>query len=155
MVDKLPQFLEIPQPEKPPNIKVEINNLKAAWDNCPSSKQANWDGIVGAPERRFFKKAKKFFDWYAAEHIIRYERNVAMVRNFDPSSHKLPTPLEDMRVKEWRMYSDYFTGIAHLGDPSELADWLSQFEQFLLNTLVPRTFEDYNAIDDILKEGSQ
>lgn len=150
MVNKLPEFMEVPQKEKPANIKVEVNKLKLAWDKCSASTQHQWDESVSDNERSFFRKAKEFFDWYATEHEIRYERNVAFVRSLDTSTNRLPTLLESFRAKEWQTYYHYFSGVAHLRESTELESWLEQLETFLLNSLVPRTFDDFKAIDDLL-----
>lgn len=155
MVDNLPKFFAIPQPEKPANIKVEVNNLKALWDKCKASKQDAWDGAVGAAEKKFFKKAKKFFDWYSEEHTIRYERNAALVRTLDLSANKLPRRLEEARVQEWQDHYHFFSGVAHLKDDAEFYKWLEALEDYLLNALIPRTFDDFSEIDALLSGGKQ
>lgn len=155
MVNKLPEFLDIPQPDKPANIKAKVNDLKTAWDKCSASGADAWDNSVDARLQNFIKKVKQFFLWYVHEHASRYERNAALVRGLDLSLNKLPQQLEIVRVQEWQHHYDYFTGVAHLGDPTAFDQWFEALENRLLDMLIPRTFDDFEAIDELLGGGEE
>jgi len=150
LIDGLPRFLDCSQPKKPEEVKDMVNNLRAVWCRCNASKQENWDKTVNNALVKFIKEAKKFFDWYERECPDRRERNVNLVRNLDPSEHRLPSQLEQMRADEWRDYQHYFCGVLHLGDPREFEQRLDALEICLIDALVPRTFEEFDQIDKLL-----
>jgi hypothetical protein len=157
MVKTLPRYLDIPQPESPANIKDKINQLKEIWDKCSRGKPEPWEAPVDASFRKFIKKVREFFAWYDVEHTIRHQQNIALVRATDPSAFRLPQQLEDLRVKEWQGHYNYFVKVAHLVDQGEFEpdlfdQWLAALEDRLLQMLVPRTFDEFRDMDEILEE---
>lgn len=152
MIDKLPKFIGGPRPKKPPTLKEKVKELQGAWSNYLATSQEEWYGATERSKTKFLKCAKAFFDWFSKEHPIRLQRDVSLLRKLDPSTNFLPSLLEKHRAIELQKLKEYFTGVAHLKEPVEFEEWLGALEAYLINMMVPRTFEDKKEIDMLLEE---
>ncbi|MES1227553.1 MAG: hypothetical protein ABUL72_02720, partial [Armatimonadota bacterium] len=62
-------------------------------------------------------------------------------------------PLENQNVRLWMELKEYFANTAHHRggmNPDEFSSNLLRLETFLSDRLVPRTFDDFADIDDII-----
>ena len=81
-----------------------------------------------------------------------------VLQALDPIRSPLPQPLEELRVDEWDEIRRYFIVVAHHNlqtNPENFKSRLAALEKFLLDRFCPRTFEDHDLIDSIIKEGEQ
>jgi hypothetical protein len=104
---------------------------------------------------RFLEQLEGFFDWFAADRPARRQRAAALLRELDPGTGTLPAPIESLRVEEWRECTTFFVRAAHHGPctEEEFRQWLDVFERFLLDRLVPRTFDNADQLDALIEEG--
>ena len=160
LMEKMPRYLDLPVPPEGPRLGDKVRSLVPVWEKVLS--RSNWsgnDGWVGTIDevlREFLRKARELFAWFNVERPMRRERMTRVIRGLDPSGRSLPPPIEKLHVDEWVEYHDYFNDVAHhritpTSEDFEL--WLGALESFLLDRLRPRTFEDLEIIDLIIKEG--
>lgn len=154
LIEKLPRYLDVPAPRKPPTLKEEVRRLVAAWRKAgvePSAVNARRAGD-------FFKAFERFVIWFEGVHLTMREQAAATIRGLDPSGRPLPTPIEDLRIKEWQECNWFFQGVSHHNkecSSDDLRQWLDVLERFLLDLLRPRTFDDFSAIDRLIEEGER
>jgi len=146
-------------PEGPP-LGDKVRDLGTTWtklvghDNWKG--KDGWAGTIDESLERFLKKAKEFFDWFTADRPTRLTRMKGILRGLDPSGRPLPAPIEELHVEEWAQCHEYFIRVSHhatIPTDEDFESWREVLERFLLDRLYPRTFEDLDAIDRIVKEG--
>ena len=67
----------------------------------------------------------------------------------------MPQPLVEKRTTEWKDLLRYFNSLTHHNHEPALAQFLEKLgalETFLLEHLAPRTFEDQDEIDRLIRE---
>jgi len=157
LVDKLPIYIDIPQPTKPANLKAKVQELRDTWDRAKKKSDCctpdGWTGSVDKPLEVLLGEIGSFFDWFAKERATRYERTAVVVRALDASEHRLPERIEKLRVAEWDEHYGYFAGVSHQGSAAEFDGMVEALESLLLQTLKPKTFDDHADIDDLIAEG--
>jgi hypothetical protein len=108
--------------------------------------------------RNFLSKCQDFFTWFEAGYATRREQAARLLRRLDPLALPLPGPIEELQVEELQRHREYFEGVCHHivdAQPDDFSSWQSAFERFLLDRLIPRTFEDHAHLDEIIREGEQ
>lgn len=160
MMEKLPEVLDVPITAMNEGLKDKVQAQQTNWQetvektNCYKGKQ--WEGEIDAKLQKFLKGLGEFFNWFT-EHQPRRRAEVREVlRSLDNSRILLPVPLEEENVRIWLKIRDYFVLICHHRHSTtveEFNQWLSALERFLLDRLLPRTFDDIETIDKIIAEG--
>lgn len=157
LMEKLPQFIDVPTREKstkPVSLGVKVRELSDYWAGV--SAEVVSATVITAKLRKFHKKVKEFFDWFEQSVPKRREQTAQALRRLDVTGRSLPTPIEQLHIKHWGLCNDFFQGVSHHGhvcSPGEFANWLDEFERFLLDRMRPRTFETFSALDNIIEEG--
>jgi len=160
LMDNLPRYLDLEIKVSNTRLGDKVSSLISAWDNTASKSTrrstAGWAGEIDIPLKKFFSKFEEFYSWYKQQRPQRSVTIKRVLRTFDVMPVPLPTPLEELRVKEWSFLHDYFTNVLHHSSQSSLDEfmqWMGAIETFLLDRLQPRTFEDFTLIDAIIQEG--
>jgi hypothetical protein len=155
LIEKLPAYIAIPVPERPPSLKPEVQRVIADWKKAKI--ETATIATVDPKSRKFLASWEKFVTWFEDNHASRRARTAATLRGLDPAGRALPGPIEGLRVAEWQEIDQFFVRAAHHGACSdeEYGGWLDAFERFLLDQLRPRTFEDFSALDAIIAEGER
>jgi len=159
-MEKMPRYLDLPVPPEGPRLGDKVRDLDTIWGKLvshPSWKgNDGWAGVIDESLGRFLKKSEEFFEWLKSERPMRRERMTTVLRGLDPSGRALPPTIEELHVEEWLQCHAYFIRVAHHGATPTNEDydqWFGALERFLLDRLYPRTFEDLDAIDRIIREG--
>ncbi len=105
------------------------------------------------PLKDFLTQMEKDFERIQAIRPTRKARGKEIIKQLDPQKMSLPKRIEDLRVKEWQEYEDYFTGASHHHQVEDYENMVFYFEDFLLNYINPKTTEDHKKILGIIKEG--
>jgi hypothetical protein len=157
LIEKLPEHVDVPTKARGESLRAKVNELHPAWDRATKGnchRDGVWGGEIDTPLQTFLARAAGFFAWLR-EHLPRRRDEAARaLRQFDATGRKLPEPLESLNVDAWDQMRDYFTSVAHHRksvDPGEFTMWVGALERFLLDLLVPRTFDDFGEIDALLK----
>lgn len=127
------------------NLKERVIGLKDQWIDFTNN----------GNEKQFLKKVSDFFEWFQLDFPKRKEDARKTLRNIDPSKRPLPDNLENLAINYIMDIKKYFAGLAHHGRKLIISDffgYLSEFEKFLLDRIVPRTFDDFAEIDEIIRE---
>ena len=159
LMEKLPMYLDMPVPARLPTLKVKVQQLEQVWNHTYKHSKCRgipgWQGSIDPPLIKLLTKMEEFFGWFTSERPTRKQRTSTILRKLDPVGMPLPKPIEDLRIEEWDQCHDYFEAIAHHKsvEIEELKVWLASLERFLLDQLIPRTFEDLSILDQIISEG--
>lgn len=166
LMEKVRRYIPapLPVPDKTskdlPNMTVKVRELQSLWNKTKKASKSfsnnAWSGALDSPLGKFLIRTETFFQWVEQERPARKQQTAAVLRRLDPQGHALPAPIENLRIQEWEHYDEFFQDVAHHRinvEEAELLRYIDLIEQFLLDRLVPRTFDDYKVIDEIIKEG--
>jgi len=163
-INAIPKIVQVPIEALNEDMGSKVNDLQNEWNKtCQNSdcyKNNEWEGKIDSHLRKLLKNIFDFFDWKNKHRPKRKKEIISTFRELDGSNRQLPEKLEEINVNKWMMIRDYFIGIAHHKtiDPSyilEFNNWLAELENFLLDILIPRTFNDFEIIDKIIEEGDK
>lgn len=161
LLDNLPRYCDVPDDIEPHSqLKNKVIGLQGVWrkfTNAWSSPGTNrWEGEIDGSLGRFLRACERFFVWFADSFLLHRERVVSVLRSFDPGGMPMPATLEDQVFDEWKRLRDFFLDVLHhrvTPNEVELKNRLADLEAFLLERLRPRTFADFEDLDQIIEEG--
>lgn len=141
-------------------LKPRVMNLKEAFarlkrNTAGYSQPGVWTGPFDSHISRFLKKMDDFFGWMDSDRPSRRTAFQRTMAHLDASGRALPKPLRDRRYRDWKQMVSFFQKTSHhrsFPTVSELLHRIGELETFLSSVLVPTTFDDFNAIDALLKE---
>mgnify|MGYP001558515587 CR=1 FL=1 len=140
------------------SLTDQANRLEDQWKGATNSgnfSNGEWKGDIDSPLRTFLGHVAIFFQWKRTNRPRRREAAAEVLRRMEKSGTSLPPRLREMNAKTWLEMRDYFENISHHNDrshPDEFGEWMGALENFILERLQPRTFEDDDAIDRLLRE---
>lgn len=153
MLKNLPKFIDVPQIAEGPRLGDSRNDFK---ENFNKIKKNN------PPEetlRRIIEICEKFIEDSESLMPKRKENFKTLLNNLEHGPNPLPEPIENLRWLEWREYLDFFNTVAHETEKKtsleKFTEHLIGIETFLLDRLKPRTFEEIDNIDTLIKEGEE
>ncbi len=160
LMEKVPAFLDVQMRAHQESLGSKARELEDRWqttiERSTCYDDGNWSGEIDQPLLNMLEALQRFFDWFG-EHRPRRRIEVATIlQRLNGSDHTLPAALEDLEIDRWMRIRDFFQAVAHHRKQvtqDEFERWLGALEMFLLDRLRPRTFADFDAIDDIIKEG--
>lgn len=159
MLEKLPAAVGI-VPQKPDTV-AQCQKFEAKWRRhalkSNTHDNGNFAGEIDEQLLRFLIEAKSFFDWFSSRPNRRDER-AEMIRALDAMQVAMPSVIEKIRTDELAHYVYYFTGVSHHNGPTAEKEFLAnltQLEGFLLNYFYPRTFDEFEELDTLIKAGSE
>jgi hypothetical protein len=160
LMEKLPEFVNVPIRAQSESLKSEVRNLEQIWlftlEKSQSYNNQIWEGDIDPRLHKLLKKLHLFFEWFTNHYPRRKEEIAETLRRLDISGRTLPTTLEELNIKTWFGIRDFFQSVAHHRKHTTTDDfgqWLEALEIFLLYRLHPRTFSDFDKIDEIIQEG--
>jgi hypothetical protein len=160
LIEKLPQHFNVPQQAMTESLKAKVNELLPHWDRAQKGschKDGVWDGAIDNLLKAFLRRLGGFLEWHTTHHRRRNAEAVDALRKFDATGRALPPPLEALNVAALEQMRDFFQKVAHhrrVVEHGEFVAWQDSLERFLLDRLVPRTFEDFEEIDQLIDEVS-
>jgi hypothetical protein len=164
LMEKLPRYVDVPSALPPGDMKPQvtkdrIQQLGALWKHVIAKSRCHnagkWAGELDNPLKRFLGAFGDFHVWYEKEIPTVGERVGKFLRQLDPSSQPIPATLVKNQVNQWQSFYQFFTAVSHHGKPtneSEMNARILEIEAFLADILVPRTFDRFNAIDELIRE---
>ena len=160
LMNRLPDYLDVPMPAHSERGGDWVGSLRNCWKtaltNSACRQNATWEGNIDAPLVKLMLELEGFLKWQDELHPRRRDEVAALWRRLDPAGGKLPVKLEAINYKEWSDLYAFFNGILHHGRAvtfDEFQAKLTATERLLLDRLRPRTFADWQTIDDIIREG--
>lgn len=157
-MNALPTVLDVPVASYP-HMKVKVNEL-VAWFERESVKSESFsDGIrsgdIDGHAGRLLEKLGEFAMWWRTNVPSRRHEIKAVLRELTPIDRPMPEVLWDARSGQWSNLLGYFQGVTHHQKRPALDEFLERLgllEEFLLDYLEPRTFEDLDEIDSVIAE---
>lgn len=160
MMEKIPEIIDVPVKAQKENLKGKIREVEDFWKRATTNSQCydqgQWCGKIDGSLRKLLARLGKFFNWFGNHHPRRRDEIGRTLGRMDDTQREIPEPLQELNVTTWEELRDFFVPVAHhRRSPSrkEFSQWLDALERFLLDRFVPRTFEDFEEIDKILREG--
>lgn len=160
VMEKLPEFIQAPVQAQKESLRVKVNSLQDSWRHTLAKsichQDERWVGQIDRPLSGFLKRIAVFFGWYETHAPRRRQEIAHAIQQLDVSGRRLPGRLEELSVERWDRTKAFFQLVAHHRKQTTLAElhqWLSDFEQCVLNLTSPRTFDDFDDIDRIIEEG--
>lgn len=159
LIEKLPQHFGLRQKAHNEQLGALVNDVCAVWEktlrttSCMSNE--TWMGEIDDALRKCLVKVDNFVSTFRTNNPRRREEVVGLIHALDPGRGRLPNELEDSNVKAIQQMRSTFVKVAHHRECPSEHDFmllLSGFEQILLARLCPRTFEDHDTIDAIIRE---
>jgi hypothetical protein len=159
LMEKLPRYLNVPA-QTQPGMQERLRSLNRRWiatvRKSKCHENGKWNGEIDQILQDVLIEIGAFFGWIN-EHIpTRKEATARVLRTLDVLGRALPPPIEALHIEKWDLIHGFFLGVGHHQRPAsdeEFKNWLSALESFLLDQLLPRTFDDHAKIDAIIKEG--
>ena|ERR1043166_4209361 len=157
-MNSLPRVLDLPvvQFDQIMNrIRTFIDRWGTATKASACLKDGKWDGQIDDQLRRALTSTREFVEWVEHQVPTRRIETSAVLRKLFPSERPMPTALLDIRVNEWSDLLRYFNNVAHHDSRPDVVEFdrrVQSLEEFLLDLLAPRTFEDQDEIDRLIRE---
>jgi len=159
-MEKIPRYIAVETRASRESLKPKVRELEDRWnttvENSACYDNGDWNGSIDRHLRRLLQRLQRFLDWFGEHHPQRRVEAAVVLRQLEGSGRTLPARLEDQEVKGWMATKEYFLAVAHHGRQPAEEDFrarMDALERFLLDRLRPRTFADFDAIDDIIQEG--
>jgi hypothetical protein len=169
LIEKLPDIVDIPvqavaasaaSAPKSTTMGDQVRELEKHWDRF----KRKWN--PSAPEvasKKFHKDIaallKNLGDFFEMIRRIMPKRRDEVrgtLRGLDPAGQPLAPLIEDRLVQRLLDLRDYFLKVAHHKVETSEIDFrerLLALETFLRERLVPRTYEEFTKIDEIIARG--
>ncbi len=160
LMEKIPAFLDVQTRAHQESLGSKVRELEDRWQTTIARSECyddgGWSGEIDRHLLKLLETLQRLFDWLSEHRPRRRIEAARILQRLDGSDHTLPAALEDLEVDRWMTIRDFFVSISHHGQQAtqdEFERRLDALERFLLDRLRPRTFADFDAIDDIIKEG--
>ena len=162
LMEKLPEYLDVPMKALKESLKVKVieveNHLSDAQAKSKCHDEGSWRGEIDPPLKSLLDHVTVFFTWFKNHHPRRKAEASRVLRTMDPSGRYLPPPLEDLNVSAWQEMWDFYKSVAHhrrQASRDDFRQWVDALERFLLDRMIPRTFDDMDAIDAIVNSAKR
>jgi hypothetical protein len=162
LMEKLPRHLRLPVTEPARSRSERLRDHASAWEAAKNASQCwgdgQWRGEVDDPLRDYLVAEEQFIAEYLAEAPTRAASVRILVRSLDPLAHPLLEPAEDLWVKRLDRLNRYFEGVAHHQITPSAGDFdgrVEELESFLLDFMLPRTYEIEDALDALIEEAER
>ena len=160
LMDRIPSFLDVAIEKKTSSLTDKVTSLQAAFrktiKNTKNHSEKRWNGAIDGHLAKLLIHLEDFVGWFGENRSIRRIRTEQLLMGLDPSRTPLPNQLLGRNVDIWNDLYNYFNKTLHHNHKptgEEFSLWLAALEGFLVDRLSPRTYDDQDFIDQIIKEG--
>lgn len=158
VMDRLARTSDAPIRKKGPDTNSLIQPIADAWEKLISSNEwpgkPPWESEINASLRKFLKSCQKLIPKIRETRKKNKDQASDLIESHNVHELSLPTNILENRAREWMDYRKVFVGVAH-HEPMEetmYKRWLTLFEEFLLNLVLPRTVSDQKKILKMIDE---
>lgn len=162
LMEKIPQTIDVPVKAQNERMGAKVDKLRQLWETTVNKSSCHaggeWRGEIDPPLRGLLNELSRFFYWHATHHPEMREEIRLVLRRLDAPGRVLPSQIEDENISAWREMRDFFVNTSHhrlRPERQEFLQRLDELELFLLDRFHPRTFEDFEKIDALLREAAQ
>lgn len=160
LMNRIPDYLGVETKDLKVRMGDKVTPLAAAWEQTCNGSSARrgpkeWGGKIDGSLAKFLVDIEEFFEWLLEHRPKRRAVVGKTLRELDDASVPLPEPIQELRITEWQKYYRYFVAVAHHSSAmeDEFGAYLYSLEMYLLHQLRPKTFEDIEEIDVLIREG--
>lgn len=157
LMEKLPRYLGIPIRQPGGELVKAVSHLQDLWEKVKKERQNFLDqgfvGLIDPPLEEFLEEFERFYQDNSQYKQSRREEARSFFRSLELARYQLPECLEDRNLKVWNRIHRFFTDLSHHGKRSsnmEFCDYFHQLELLLLDKFYPKTFDDFDAIDQLI-----
>ena len=162
LMEKIPTYLNVSTKAQQESLKSKARELEDSYSSmCQRTscldESSRWDGPIDNPLRKFLRRLGQCLDWFDTHHPRRRKEIGGMLERLEGTEGVLPPQLASLNVDAWTKIRDFFVGVSHhriACNETDIRQWLDALERFLLDRLVPRTFDDFNDSDSLFDEES-
>jgi len=158
LMEKFPLYVNI---GIRPSVSMgsKVNELKTLWTRLINSHRWQdklWEGLIDVNIAELLRFLDSFFEWHEKEVPSKTDKVIQVFRELDPTKRKIPYSLEKLNAQFWRTMNEYFQGVSHHGNTNtsydEFCEYVYSLEQFLIERIERRTFDDHSEIDSIINK---
>lgn len=160
LMEKLPRILDMPVLEMQPKMVDMVRPLQGAWKKATRDshcfKNPSGSSTIDNHLQGYLEESERFFEWLKRDRPTRKQQAARALRSLDPQGRPLPGSIENLRVEEWDHCRNYFESVSHHNRETtsdEFSKWTEVLENFLLDRLAPRTYEDFSVLNALIREG--
>lgn len=136
-----------------------FNTMADRWDRGRKRSRCFtdgvWSGEIDDPARTSFAAVEEAITWHRENRPRRRETVRTTIRGLDASKRPVPSWIEDKKIDLWDELRDFFIAVCHHGretDEVEFSGALDALERFVLDQLRPRTFDQQDALADLIRQ---
>ena len=162
LMEKLPEYFNAPV-KSDGNLNDKVQDILHAYNSaekktsCFSINQG-WFGEIDVFLTEFLFKLRTFFNWFEENRPRRKVKLARLLSKMEKAPSNLPEPLFKKNVKKWDDWWNFFQSVAHhriLPEEQQFLQNLNSLEGFILDRLLPETFDDFAEIDCLIAEGEK
>ncbi len=156
IMDWLPRYIDLPVEHT--TLGTRANNLRGEWGRLEKKtkclQNGEWTGEIDPAMIRFLARAGEFFGWMEQQRPHKTAQTAKVLQALDPIG--LPAPLVEDNASSYLKIRNFFVEVAHHREctEEEFFQWMDAYEIFLLERLVPRTYDDFDEIDRLIAGAS-
>jgi hypothetical protein len=158
LMEKIPRYRDLPLKAHSENLGSKVREIEEVWNTAVAKsgchRDGYWSGEIDKRLRRMLKKLGEFFAWHETHRPRRNHETAGIIRDLEPSGQRFPPSIEEEHISSWSNIFDFFVAASHhkTADPAEFRANVQSLEDLLLDRLAPKTFADFDTIDEILRE---
>ena len=154
IMEKLPEYIDTAIERKGTTTKNLVQTLLDSYKKIKANySKKNNSSIFLKKIVELLANFERLFQEISPKRKTRFKK---FLGDYDKNLNSLPPLIEDLRVKEWEILSDFFQGVSHNRITVELEkfnSYLTGFENYLMDRLDPRTFDDLTKIEKLIQKG--
>lgn len=158
LMEKLPKHIDVDIPG-PRNYYPLIKKQTELFQHAKQSTTFNdnkWCGFIDDILKNFLIETERICSKFIQMEDERSKRFSKALCNFGGWEQQLPSVLRKQNENLWKQMMNFFVAVCHhkrMSSEEEFLQYLSMLEDFLINQLEPKVFEDFDLIDSIIEEG--
>ncbi len=159
LMEKFPRVARVEQQAHGETLTQEVIRIRTLWQSATNRSTCHgedgWAGTIDGPLSKLLEGVDRLIAWFDGHKPRRDEEAQRFLQTVEASGRALPAPLARLNTRYWMELREYFQGVAHHrgSSPDEFAQYVEALERLLLDLLHPRTFGDFDAIDQLVEAG--
>lgn len=157
-MNALPRALDLPA-VKYEQVNGKIQAFVLDWTQRSTKtrcfKNGKWEGPIDNDLRGLLESTMGLVSWIETHVPSRRVEAEAVLQKLAPTEEPIPSALMKLRTDEWSELLGYFNKYTHHDSDPDSVEFnrrVVRLEGFLLEHLEPRTFEDQDDIDRLVRE---
>lgn len=158
LMDRLEQHLGINR-DRSSDVANRVQEIEGSWDTAVRRsrclRDTTWECEIDESLSRFLNEMNEFFSWYK-NRVTGKKASSQVSRKLQHTEAFYPESLHKERQERWSDAYSFFNGILHQHKVVGHVDFgkrLQDTELFFLDLFRPKPTEDFDSIDEVVREG--